>query len=563
MYTISVKHALWLSSAAMVATGGFAAFGQGIFSSESGRVVTPTADRATSASTPKASAAYPIERSVATEFDPEASGCSYPTTDVVYWNVAQMFGGIDQAKIASAVSQANAEFASHPDRTVVLQFDAGTWSIGGNGQAAISVNGLNKTRQADDGWLVFQGAGMQNTTLVFNEQMERGFQGTDVYRLQICDMHLTRSEETVSQGEVIGFLQGAQWSADPDPAVFGDQTLTRPGILRTDGYQSRFLVVRLHSGFPDINAIYNPSFGQGRYIRRYGYSGSQPYLIQDSNKQTGWSQKDQLANGDWVLGLIGTTSTYSVGDQIGIKSKKAGEPIWLARGGKIRVENVRFTRASRLLLRGGIDDIRFSNIAMERMPAIGGRVPFLSTAEGGPQLGQPGEGPLTNVHIESAFIEGVGDDAIGAFDVTGLTVTGSTFVDSFARGLLLDATSTTPCIHDSLLDRNPLLPENTSFLFGCVTDATAPSALTGLAASAGTGVVSLTWTASAATDLDGYVVVRTPAGGTPVEIANGVQSNGYQDISAVPGIQYSYVVRAIDTSRNTSAASSSVTVTAL
>jgi hypothetical protein len=530
--------------------------------------IIPSAAPAAPVIEPAAPGALPGVASLSiTGFDPAATRCSYPTAKVEYWNVANQFGGglVTRTAIANAITAANTWWndpANDPDTTIVLQIGTGSWNING-GAPAINVNNLNSTRPTAQGWLVFEGAGMNATTLEFGDMTARGFQGANVNRLHICNLHLTRSQETVTQGTVIGFRTGASWSPDPNPAVYGDQTLANPGTPTST--QTRFLVLRIPAGFPDIDSIYNSTFGQGRYIRKYRYSPSgHPYLVQENNDQTAWQQKDQLANGDWVLGLGAATATYAAGDTVAVKSKKAGEPLWFAGGGSIVVENVRFTRASRLLFRDHIDHLRFTNISIERGPAIGGLVPFLSTSEGGPQIGQPNEGDVTDAVVENSQFFGTGDDAIAAFDATGLKVSNVRIEDSFARGILLDDTTTTPCIHNALIDRSPLTILNGAFFaWGCATDGIAPAAPTGVAASAAPGIVTLSWTASGAADLDGYAITRTPAGGTPLVIATGVTGTSYQDISAKAGVQYTYKLVAYDTSRNNSAASGSATVTAM
>ncbi|MCW4462001.1 hypothetical protein OK349_09810 [Sphingomonas sp. BT-65] len=501
-----------------------------------------------------------------TGFDPNATQCSYPTTNVEYWDVADQFGGGETTReaLSAAVAAANnwwADSANDPDTTIVLQIDSGDWDIAGD--PGISLNNLNHSRPAAQGWLVFEGAGMNATTLRFSNIRATGFRGINVHRLHICNMHLTRAQETVTQGTIVGFRAGAVWGADPDPNVFGDQVLTNLGTHTTT--PNRFVVVRIDPGFPSILSVYDETFGQGRYIRKYRYGpGGEPYLVQDGNGQTSWQQKHQLANGDWVIGTGVHGGTYALGDTVAVKSKKAGEPFWFSGGDSITIENVRFTRASRLLFRNGIDHLRFSNISVERGPAIDGKVPYLSTSEGGPQIGQPTEGPLLDAVVENSRFFGTGDDAIAAFDTTGLRVSGVRIEDSFARGILLDHTSTTPCIHDTLIDRSPLTMLMTSgFAWACVTDSIAPAAPTGVGASAAPGIVTLSWTASGASDLDGYAVTRTPSGGTPVVIATGVTGTSYQDITAKAGVQYSYTLVAFDTSRNNSAASGGATITAM
>lgn len=504
-----------------------------------------------------------------TGFDLGATGCSYPTGGtVVTWDVAALYGSgsVTQAAIKSAVTAANTYFASNPNTTIVLKLKAGTWNIGAASGAlpGVNLNNLNSTRPANSGWLVIQGAGMGATKLVFTEYDARGFNGGNVNRLAICDMQVTRADPTVSQGDVIGFLQGAAWSVDTTPTVYGDQTLATPGTLDTSGANTKFMVVRIHSGFPSPHDILDQNFGQGRYIRKYGYDpAGKPFLVQDGNGQVSWEQNAQLPNGDWVLGLGPQATTYAIGDKIGIKSKKVGDMMWFSGGGNILVENVLVRRGSRMLMRYGIDHVRFTNVGIFRDPPVGGRIPFLSTSEGGPQIGDVTVAAVSDITFEKMHIEGPGDDGLGIFNVNGLSVTDSVIEDSFARGILLDTVTTTPCIRSTAVDRSPIMTLNGAFAWGCQVDSTAPSAPTGLAANTSTaGRITLTWTGVGAADLDGYRIFRRIGAGPLVEIVNGVPGTAYHDIAVKPGVTYTYTVQAFDTSRNSSASSSSVSATA-
>ena len=93
-----------------------------------------------------------------------------------------------------------------------------------------------------------------------------------------------------------------------------------------------------------------------------------------------------------------------------------------------------------------------------------------------------------------------------------------------------------------------------------------PAAPTGLAATAGNAQVGLTWNANGESDLAGYNVYRSTTSpvsttNTPVNGATLVTSPGYNDTSVTNGIPYYYVVTAVDTSGNRSAASNEVSAT--
>ena len=168
-------------------------------------------------------------------------------------------------------------------------------------------------------------------------------------------------------------------------------------------------------------------------------------------------------------------------------------------------------------------------------------------------MGQPNEGPLKNVVVERMLTKGTGDDPLAAFDVVGLIVKNSSFHDSFARGILLDRTSTSPCITGTLVERAPLAAENPDFSWGCSTDNEPPPAVTDLVARRDADGITLTWKIADAEDLDGFVIQRSGNQQSDIEIAVGVQGNSYTDISAEANVSYEYSVMSLDTSRNRSA----------
>jgi len=72
--------------------------------------------------------------------------------------------------------------------------------------------------------------------------------------------------------------------------------------------------------------------------------------------------------------------------------------------------------------------------------------------------------------------------------------------------------------------------------------ATSPAAPTGVAATATTGQIALSWTAS--TGATSYKVLRGTVSGSHTEIATGVATTSYTDTTVTNGTQYFYVVRA-------------------
>ncbi len=92
---------------------------------------------------------------------------------------------------------------------------------------------------------------------------------------------------------------------------------------------------------------------------------------------------------------------------------------------------------------------------------------------------------------------------------------------------------------------------------GSAPDTTAPSAPTGLVATAGNATVTLDWADSTATDLSNYVVERRVGAGAWSTVGSPTLST-LTDATVTNGTTYSYRVSAVDTSANVSAASAIV-----
>ncbi len=97
-------------------------------------------------------------------------------------------------------------------------------------------------------------------------------------------------------------------------------------------------------------------------------------------------------------------------------------------------------------------------------------------------------------------------------------------------------------------------------------DAVAPAAPTGLIAAPGNNAAYLSWNASPEPDLVGYHVYRgttSPVSitGAPLSGSEPLTSPSFVDTTAVNGITYRYVVRAVDASTNRSAASNEASAT--
>src|SRR6185312_5469660 len=94
-------------------------------------------------------------------------------------------------------------------------------------------------------------------------------------------------------------------------------------------------------------------------------------------------------------------------------------------------------------------------------------------------------------------------------------------------------------------------------------DTTAPAAVTGVSATAGTSGITIAWSASPAADLAGYNVYRsTSPGGTYTKVNTALLTGtSFNDPAAPQGAASYYQVKAVDNSNNESAASATVNAT--
>jgi predicted phage tail protein len=92
-------------------------------------------------------------------------------------------------------------------------------------------------------------------------------------------------------------------------------------------------------------------------------------------------------------------------------------------------------------------------------------------------------------------------------------------------------------------------------------DTTPPPVPTGLAATAGTAQVGLSWTAVSASDLAGYRVYRWTAAAPTHTLVGSPTTAAFTDSGVTAGTAYSYAVRSIDQTGNLSAESGTATAT--
>lgn len=314
--------------------------------------------------------------------------------------------GITQPGFAAVIRDAKAHFAERPNDTYIVHLDAGAYGLDAPPDREKGIIELSGVRPGPEGRLIFRGAGMDKTVLVFDKAVDQ-IHGRGVYRVSFIGMTLTRREISVSQGRVVSAAPGE-------------------------------VVLDIHRGFPTPLDIFEPRLNQGRYLRRYTDDPADPQLILEANEQVPWKRAEHVEGDRWRLLLLRPKQApeYKPGDLIGIKSKHGGQPYWFYGGSDFVFEDVRWIQESRGVFRGGFDRVRVSGCVVDRLPPINGRTPCLSTPGGGPQIGQPNDPPVSNNIVENCRMTGNGDDSIAFFNASGI-IRGNTISDCFGRGILL------------------------------------------------------------------------------------------------------------------------------
>lgn len=329
--------------------------------------------------------------------------------ETLNWNVRSKFGMSAQG-IRQAIHEARTHFSRTPDDVVILEFDEGSFYLEDKGDSKGTID-LSGVEPGPDGRLVFRGQGINKTILVFADN-KHAIYGRDVYRVTMTGMHMTREDYTVSQGLVVE---------------------TAPGKV----------VLEIQDGFPTPAMIFNRLSDQGRFLRSYTNSKTDPQLVQEDNEQIPWTRAKHLEGRMWEIELKrkNQLASYAIGALIGIKSKHGGETefggqtYWFMGGSDFVFESVKWTQKTRGVFRGGFNKVQFLNCVTDRSPPINGQTPCLAAPGGGPQIGQPNDPPTTGNVVKNCRFIASGDDAVAFFNASG-TISDCYIRDAFCRGIL-------------------------------------------------------------------------------------------------------------------------------
>ena len=340
-------------------------------------------------------------------------------------DLARAPGGVSLASLNAAIDEARSGFRSQPNDTVIIQLPAGRFPmVAAGAQHSIDVSDI---APGPAGRLVVRGLGMTQTVLVFDTDAPE-IVGRDTSHVTFTGLHFTLARMEVSQGHVVALTPGT-------------------------------IDVRIQDGFPGPGElIAKADKPNGRYVRRCTDSRADSHIIESAdNRQIFWRDAQQISPGVWRLYLGRQRGEeLNAGDFIAVKSKNEESNAYRFFGGTdFTFDHVLWTRATRGVFRGGMNNVHILDSMIRRDAPVYGQSPCLSSAGGGPQIGQPRDPPTTGNVVQNFYAEGTGDDSLAFFNASG-TVSNVTISGSFARGILL-FNSPGVAVSNVHMDASPLL----------------------------------------------------------------------------------------------------------
>jgi hypothetical protein len=351
----------------------------------------------------------------------------------VIWNMATDYS-LDETGdatdiTADAIADAVTFFANiaNKDTTLILYYPPGTYHFynepSTSETAGIRIVNFTPGGTSDAGRLVFKGSGPATTKFIFyNNQSHDGTDSTSSWgilfrncrRIHVRDVHITVSQQTVSQGTVRAIGTG-------------------------------YIDLQVPAGFATPEELeLDPTNSAGKALRLYSYAvdGRNPRIVFTDNGEHDtliWTTSADQGGGIWRLTLSpGTTvANYPIGGIVGIKGKAGKDIGRTVDCFNIEVHNIRMSRKTRWNFVNSLDTV-VTTVRVVR-EVINGIVACLASPDGGPQFQSQVGGvstgtPTTGLIIANCNITGTGDDCIGLFEQSGLCF-GNTCRDSFARGI--------------------------------------------------------------------------------------------------------------------------------
>ena len=332
--------------------------------------------------------------------------------------------GVSYEGIKAAIREAQGIFTHAPSTVVTIKIPSGEFEIKppSHKQQAIIFSG---TQPGIGGRLILEGACCSCTTLKIPHG-HSAMRGRNVKRLTVRNLTFKRNHPIVSQGTVISKGKG-------------------------------YVILQIANGFPWMETIFDPSWWQGRYLRRYRNVNGRCELIVKDNPQIAYNRYQNLGGGKFKFHLSHSVDpNYNPGDLIGIKSKCCNQygrdTYWFCGAHDVHFDRLRFKGSSRGVFRCQVSNIRVSNNIIKKE----NKGWCLATSADGPNIGQPDDPPVFDATVENLIAEGTGDDSVAFFNVKRGVIRNCKIRDSFARGILLYK-SEDVLLNNNILSRCPLL----------------------------------------------------------------------------------------------------------
>ena len=324
------------------------------------------------------------------------------TAEVHEFDVKTKYG-ITQSGIAAAINESKNIFADEPNATVILFFTDGTYRIDHIGPGIY----LDSINPGKSGQLIFNGAGMDSTKLVFANMEEVTLYGKNVSRITIKDMHFTRIQPSVTQG-----------------------------IVKENG--KAYAILEIPEGFPTPPHIYNDHLvGEGS-LRKYKHF-QDPELVTENNEPVPWIRVIKIEGEkrrwrfDWSED---SKSNYTYEDLLAVKPDHYKIAYNFTASEDIVFQSMKWTRQASGMFRN-CSKIRFSHCRVDRDDPISDQNWCLSTASGGPFFGWLGY-PTKDIVIDNFNSEAVGGDFIEFLNVvSNATISNSLIKDTYYHGIAL------------------------------------------------------------------------------------------------------------------------------
>ncbi len=334
--------------------------------------------------------------------------------------------GITATGMMEAIDSAKTIFNSSPNDTVILDLAEGEHLID-NEIVFKNLGTGNKGR------LIIQGQGIDKTALVDVDHTDshKMFRGSNIYHFALRNMAITADRIFSSQGYCKS---------------------VKPGEV----------IIEIHDDYPTPDELFETATPKANKMRRFTKSLTNPTYIEGPDNdhyyyRWNWDTFEHINGKRWKFFMANTTemAPYETGDVLAISSKsdQANWGYFSGGGSDLVFENLLMTKLSRVKIRGGISNVRFTNVSTRRVE-VGGRIACYAS-DAGPQFGHAGDGFVENIIMENCYFENTTDDGSAFQDVISGRISNNTWING--GGMLLgEGVSSNIIIKDNIFHHCPL-----------------------------------------------------------------------------------------------------------